>query len=190
MFLRIIKSSVFIIISVAILGGGFFVGIYSRDYYKGWQDRQSVRNLMKSYEQAQKDEEARKMADTYGGKTPQETLQMFIDAVEKGDYELASRYFVEKKREDEKNKLGEVKNNDYFISVLKKVKIDDKEKIISKIYDEGLDQFGTKESKDEFIKRISELYKNTATMSTKIQGYDYTVNFILYPNGIWKLTEI
>ena len=32
--------------------------------------------------------------DTYGGKTPEETLAMFIDALEKGDIELASKYFV------------------------------------------------------------------------------------------------
>jgi len=32
--------------------------------------------------------------DTYGGKTPEETLAMFIDALEKGDIELASKYFI------------------------------------------------------------------------------------------------
>lgn len=32
--------------------------------------------------------------DIYGGKTPEETLAMFIEALEKGDIELASRYFV------------------------------------------------------------------------------------------------
>lgn len=32
--------------------------------------------------------------DTYGGQTPQETLDMFVDALKKGDVELASKYFV------------------------------------------------------------------------------------------------
>lgn len=32
--------------------------------------------------------------DTYGGKTPQETLDMFIEALEKGDIDLASKYFA------------------------------------------------------------------------------------------------
>jgi HEAT repeat protein len=32
--------------------------------------------------------------DTYGGKTPEETLQMFIEALKKEDIELASRYFM------------------------------------------------------------------------------------------------
>jgi hypothetical protein len=34
------------------------------------------------------------LEDTYGGKTPEETLVMFIDALEKGDIELASKYFI------------------------------------------------------------------------------------------------
>ncbi len=37
-------------------------------------------------------EEALK-ADTYGGKTPEQTLQMFIEALKKEDIELASKYF-------------------------------------------------------------------------------------------------
>ncbi len=32
--------------------------------------------------------------DIYGGKTPEETLQMFIEALKKEDIELASKYFV------------------------------------------------------------------------------------------------
>jgi hypothetical protein len=32
--------------------------------------------------------------DTYGGETPEETLAMFINALEKEDIELASKYFI------------------------------------------------------------------------------------------------
>src|SRR3989338_11220123 len=98
MFLRIVRSFVFIIVSVAILGGGFFAGIYSYDYYWQWQNNKDLRNLVKSYEQAREDEEARKMADTFGGKTPQETLQMFIDAVEAGGHDLGGKDFLGRKR--------------------------------------------------------------------------------------------
>lgn len=37
--------------------------------------------------------------DTYGGKTPEETWAMFLDALKKGDVELASKYFVVEKQE-------------------------------------------------------------------------------------------
>ncbi|MEK7143610.1 MAG: hypothetical protein AAB756_02155, partial [Patescibacteria group bacterium] len=32
--------------------------------------------------------------DTYGGATPEETLALFIDALKKGDTDLAAKYFV------------------------------------------------------------------------------------------------
>ncbi len=38
--------------------------------------------------------------DTYGGKTPEETWGMFLDALKKGDVELASKYFVPEKQEE------------------------------------------------------------------------------------------
>jgi uncharacterized protein YeaO (DUF488 family) len=41
----------------------------------------------KKYQQAME-------ADIYGGKTPQETLSMFKEALKKGDIELASNYFA------------------------------------------------------------------------------------------------
>lgn len=44
--------------------------------------------------QAMTDFETAMRNDTYGGKTPEETLQMFIDALKKGDMELASKYFM------------------------------------------------------------------------------------------------
>src|SRR3989338_8128882 len=123
MLLRIIRSFVFIIISIAILGGGFFAGIYARDYSERWQDRQVLKNLVKSYEQTRKDEEARKMADTFGGKTPQETLQMFIDAVEAGDYDLGSKYFVESKREEWNNSLNSTAKANKINNFLQPIKI-------------------------------------------------------------------
>jgi len=165
MFLRIARSFVFIIISVVILGGGFFAGIYSYDYYWQWQNRQDLRNLVKSYEQARKNEEARKMADTFGGKTPQETLQMFIEAVEAGDYELASKYFVESKREEWRNSLNSTAKANKIDNFLQPIKL------------------------------INKNINNNKDIPTNINNY-YTirepilVEFILYPNGIWKLTEI
>ena len=38
--------------------------------------------------------EAAMRADTWGGKTPEETLAMFVDALKKGDIALASKYFM------------------------------------------------------------------------------------------------
>jgi len=49
-----------------------------------------IKVSMKGYEEYEK---AYKN-DFVGGNTPEETIDLFIDALKKGDYELASKYFV------------------------------------------------------------------------------------------------
>ena len=58
--------------------------------------------------------------DTHGGDTPEETWNMFIDALEKGDVELASKYFVVEKQEEMANeiKIGlENGNTELFLKI-------------------------------------------------------------------------
>jgi len=69
--------------------------------YEFRQGERAVQELAKGLEQAQEELYKLQLADTIGGKTPQETLALYIDAVERGDYELASKYFVLEKREEE-----------------------------------------------------------------------------------------
>jgi len=45
-------------------------------------------------QQGLKDFNSKLLNDTYGGKTPKETLDLFIAALEKGDIDLASKYFA------------------------------------------------------------------------------------------------
>lgn len=64
--------------------------------------------------------------DTYGGDTPEQTLQLFIDALKAGDTELASKYFVVDKQEEMKTKLNVAKNNnilELFVQDLEKDRI-------------------------------------------------------------------
>ena len=72
---------------------GFFLGIvvlvYGVSYGFAWY-KDPVREALKNQEIV---EEAWRN-DTYGGKTPQETLDMFIAALKAGDVELASKYFA------------------------------------------------------------------------------------------------
>lgn len=68
----------------------FIIGSY---YYDQWRGQKRVEELAQALKKWEQDIYDKKAADKIGGKTPQETLQMFIDAVEKGDYELASKYF-------------------------------------------------------------------------------------------------
>ena len=49
--------------------------------------------------------------DTYGGSTPEETLELFKKALEKGDIELASKYFVIEKQKETSKDLRVGKDN-------------------------------------------------------------------------------
>ena len=66
--------------------------------------------------------------DMYGGVTPEETLQMFIAALETGDIELASKYFLPDEREKiaaDLKKEFEIDNNfDHLISVIGRLEQD------------------------------------------------------------------
>lgn len=159
--MKILKFFILIIISLGVLYGGFNAGVYSYVYYKKLQQN---RALKKFQEEIKKQEEVKRqklMTDTYGGKTPQETLRMFIDAIEKGDYELASKYFVEKKQKEWGKEIKEIlviKKQDVFLQPLK----------------DSLSSDGEYFNDD---KNFS-IYKPVG------------IDFVLYPNSIWKLTDI
>jgi len=53
--------------------------------------------------------EAQYRADNYGGATPEETLRLFVEALEKRDFELASKYFVV---EEQANLLLEIRDSE------------------------------------------------------------------------------
>jgi hypothetical protein len=78
---------------------------YAKGYVEWWGDTAGLRLRAAQQEAAWKAIQAegaywtaQYKADTYGGETPEETLELFIEALEAGDYELASRYFVPEKQ--------------------------------------------------------------------------------------------
>lgn len=61
--------------------------------------------------QAEKEAEAIKKEyaeDPYGGDTPEETLWLFVDALKKGDTDLAAKYFVLDKQEEWRGDLAKI----------------------------------------------------------------------------------
>lgn len=107
------KFAVGFLVIIILVGGGYFVwgrylspqARYTRqtqenyEKYLGWQ---------KNFETAMKN-------DTYGGKTPEETLKMFIDALRKDDVELASKYFILETNTNDSNYLTRKKWEDALI---------------------------------------------------------------------------
>ena len=109
---------------LAIMIAGFFALVWANTYHNGESEQKSAEKYLKDLEQAYKN-------DTYGGTTPEETLQLFIDALKKGDIDLAVKYFLPDNREEIKldlidakkaNKLTEVINR---ASLLRLSKLED-----------------------------------------------------------------
>lgn len=59
--------------------------------------------------------------DKYGGKTPEETYDMFLDALRKGDTELASKYFVVDEQSKWLKTLEQYKNRDIIAGFIKEL---------------------------------------------------------------------
>lgn len=135
-----------------------FIGL---GIFKQWQMRRGVEKFAQTLKQLEQEDYQRAMADTYGGKTPQETLQMYIDAVKKSDFELASKYFIGANQEEWRKELADIKaagKIDVFLSPIKTAL-----------------QMKGEYSMD---RQSFSIYEPVA------------VDFLLYPNGIWKITKI
>jgi len=77
---------------IIIAAGGFFV--WNKYFSPAAKLARQTQENYQKYLDWQKNYETAMKNDTFGGKTPEETLTMFIDALKKGDVELASKYFA------------------------------------------------------------------------------------------------
>lgn len=124
--------------------------------YKLWKEVNDADLFAVKMAELKKQQEA----DTFGGTTPYETLEMYIAAIEKGDFALASKYFVIEKQEAELARLKESPKE----NVLN----------INRMLKQALSEEGGY-SPD----------KKAFTIDIPI-----FVDFYLYPKGIWKINEI
>lgn len=138
----------------------FFCAVAFSVYYPKWQGQKRVEELKQILENYEKAIFDAKAADKIGGKTPSETLDMFISAVEAGDYELASKYFVLEKQGEELKSLQNSNKED----------IENAMKLLKE----------TNKSQGEYSED-----KNALSFYKPL-----LVNFILYPSGNWKIEEI
>lgn len=146
---------IFIFIIIVVIVAIFLLAEYDRR-----QNAKAIDQLNQTIQDIQKADYEEAMADIYGGKTPQETLSLYIDAVEKSDYELASKYFIGTKQKEELESWKDV-NNDKKISYISDIK--------------------------KLLVSDGEYYENNERFQIKNPFY---IDFKQYPNGIWKIIEI
>ncbi len=88
------------------LGGGAVLillgaaALYAPGYWQKYQVDKAIAELERPYRE-----------DVYGGKTPEETFDMFLDALKNGDIELASKYFAVRKQTEYKEKFEKMRDD-------------------------------------------------------------------------------
>ena len=103
-----------VLLVIAVGGFGYF---FWHEYVSPSPDRE--------FAEFQKRYVVEMTADTYGGKTPQETLNLFIDALEKGDADLAAKYFMlddKLSRDQWVKSLEELKRKDLLDDMARDIK--------------------------------------------------------------------
>ncbi len=135
------------------------------EMWRSYQWQKSVEKFQSALEKPYRE-------DVYGGKTPEETWAMFLDALKKGDVELASKYFVVDKQEEMKEKF------------VKSIELDK--------MDRAIETF----SKNKLVKEKSQIKGNRAYYYIPIENSDkeaeaYPVVFYFNPyTKLWKITTL
>ena len=89
---------------LAVMAVGFFV-MYATHFWTKYQALQADVKAKEEFDRIQK----LYQEDTFGGKTPEETLALFIDALKKGDTDLAAKYVLPEDRELISKNLNQAK---------------------------------------------------------------------------------
>ncbi len=148
-----------------------FGSIYYLNYYNS-PERKALRYYA--------DLERQYAEDTYGGKTPEETLQLFVDALKAGDIDLASKYFLPDEREKWLQKFQSTKEKNGFADLIRLI-----EGAKAKSVDNNSAVFSYKiESSGGGISVGGKEFNIPSGV------YTQTINFSKNGNGVWKIIDM
>ncbi len=132
----------------------------------GWQYWQYIHSTYYQQMKAVKALEKLYADDEMGGKTPEETLALFLEAVKKEDFDLASQYAIYGMRDSIKSNLLKIKNGGNISLLIKD--LNHTEKIMTPEF--GPDSL-------DFVIKENDIKKYTVLSMGKNK------------NGIWKINE-
>src|SRR3990172_5868137 len=105
--------------TAALALAGIAVFIFADGYGLSWYGEYSFN---KDLQAIKKEAERPYLEDIYGGKTPKETLELFIAAIEKEDFDLASKYFILSKQGEWRSALLEANRNEKLHALIQEIK--------------------------------------------------------------------
>ncbi|MEX2436603.1 MAG: hypothetical protein WD471_00390 [Candidatus Paceibacterota bacterium] len=155
---KLIKYTVRLLIALFIL----FMILFGFIKYSQWKEVKNIDQTLDEYESETENVYKEQVSDKYGGATPQETLQMYIVAIEDRDYELASKYFISSKQEEEFQEFEDSSaSNEVIDGYVSKLK-------------EALSKGGRYDADEDYF---------------RFNG-SVSLELLKYPNGTWKIIEI
>lgn len=152
------------ILKYVIIFGLIFVAVFSftEIIYKPWKQK---RDLQREVNKWQEEMERPYREDKVGGDTPEETLNMFIQALKDGDLDYASKFFVLEKQKEWLENLKKIKEAGYLDEMVVDLSSD------LKLVKNG-----------EYVSEYSYLPEGGASAS--IITFDKNIN------GKWKITSL
>ncbi len=129
--------------------------------------------------------------DIYGGKTPEETLDLFIKALESGNLDLAAKYFVLEKQDEARAMLQEVKEIKNILDTLKEARMNwkrDTTIIPSDTYVRFVYKSSTNKESKAFINMNGKLLPTSVPAGTLEESF---IDFRLNPESkVWKIVAL
>jgi len=111
--MKIIQKK-YLIIIILLVGVGLCIGFLIWFLNPQMRQARQFKKGIENFNQALKTAEKEYASDTYGGITPEETYQLFLEALKNQDIDLASKYFILDKQEEYKKLLNQVKGSDQW----------------------------------------------------------------------------
>lgn len=100
-------------------------------WLKNWQNSRAAKSAQEQLEKVYRN-------DKYGGESPEKTFNLFITALEKGDIELASKYFVIEKQSGWAKAFAVYKNQALLQEFVKELKSSSYDHEMFKLYSSGV----------------------------------------------------
>ena len=166
-----------ILLLVGIFALAFAAGNTVKYYLDLWKADRAVKSFQSAIDAIYKN-------DTYGGKTPEETFDLYLAALKKGDLELASKYFVVEKQGDWLKTLTEYERESVIKSFIEE--LENTKKIWKKVESNKYPDLVSFEYLVE-VKNDSTVDLEGQQINVPKGNYANEAMFQKYPSGVWKI---
>jgi hypothetical protein len=169
-----------VVFILAIIAGFVIWGmLHLGPFLKNWQDNRAAQAIKNQLQIQYRN-------DKYGGNSPEETYNLFTMALEKGDTDLASKYFVLEKQNQWQKALQLYKDKSLLVGFIRELKNTETKWQKIQLKD------STKAEFDYAVVIEKDTVANFNGQDVSIKAGNYKGSILLqkYPSGNWKLSDL